>query len=97
MLIMDMCRVPGEFALTNTISEPDQNKAPECWSICYSTSRGSVAADGAPGSHSPLVLGLLDPQSGIFAPGVSLKEGIGHACSVVEEQSGVDTVKVPPI
>jgi hypothetical protein len=95
VLIMDMCRVPGEFALTKTISEPDQNKAPECWSICYSTSRGSVAADGAPGSHSPLVLGLLDPQSGIFAPGVSLKEGIEHACSVVEQQSGVDTRQSP--
>jgi hypothetical protein len=54
-----------------------------------------VAADGKKDSHSPLVLGLLDPQSGIFAPGVLLKEGIEHACSVVEEQSGVDTRQSP--
>ena len=79
VLIMDVCRVPGEFTLTDKISEPDQKKAPGCWSICYSTSRGSVAADGQQGSHSPLVLGLLDRQSGIFAPGVSLEQGIKNA------------------
>jgi hypothetical protein len=37
LLLMDMCRVPGQFDLTQTISEPEQNKAPGCWSICYST------------------------------------------------------------
>ncbi len=56
-----------------------------------------MAADGAPASHSPLVRGLFDPQSDIFASDVSLKEGIEHACSVVEEQSGVDTWQSPPI
>ena len=32
VLIMDMCRVPGEFefALTQTISEPEHNNAPVC-------------------------------------------------------------------
>ena len=37
VLIMDMCRVPAEFALTKTISEPDQNKASGCWShpVCH--------------------------------------------------------------
>ncbi len=99
LLIMDMYRVPGEFEfpLTQTISEPKQKNAPRCWSICYSTSRGSVAADGARGSHSPLVLGLLDPESGIFAPGVSLKEGIEHACNVVETQSGVGPGQSPTV
>jgi hypothetical protein len=38
VLIMDVCRVPGEFTLTDKISETDQKKAPGCWSICYSTS-----------------------------------------------------------
>jgi hypothetical protein len=90
VLIMDMCRDPGAFDRTDTIGEPDQNKAPGRWCICYSTSRGSSAADGAPGSNSPLVLGLMDPQSGIFAPGVSLYQGIIHACESVEKLSGVD-------
>ena len=58
--------------LTDTISEPDQNKVPGCWSICYSTSRGCEAADRF--GNSLLVLGQLDLQSDIF--GVSLKQDI---------------------
>jgi hypothetical protein len=95
LLILDMCRDPGAFALTDTISEPDLNKAPGCWCICYSTSRGSLAADGAPGSNSPLVLGLLDPQSGVFAPGVSLEQGVKNACESVGKLSGVDMRQRP--
>jgi hypothetical protein len=95
VLIMDMCRVPGEFSLKDKISDPDQDKAPGCWSICYSTSRGTVAVDGDQGSHSPLVLGLLDPQSGIFAPGVSLEQGIKNACESVERKSGVGIQQRP--
>jgi hypothetical protein len=90
VLIMDVCRDPGAFERTDTIGEPDRNnKAPGCWCICYSTSRGSSAADGAPGSNGPLFLGLMDPQSGIFAPGVSLEQGIKNACESVEKLSGV--------
>jgi hypothetical protein len=94
VLIMDMCRVPGPFASTDKI-EPDRNKAPGCWSICYSTSQGCVAEDDQQGSHSPLALGLLDPQSGIFAPGVSLKHGIENACQRVQKLSGADTRQLP--
>jgi hypothetical protein len=54
-----------------------------------------VAADGQQGSHSPLVLGLLDRQSGIFAPGVSLEQGIKNACKAVEELSGVHIRQSP--
>ena len=54
-----------------------------------------MAADGQQGSHSPLVLGLLDRQSGIFAPGVSLEQGIKNACKAVEELSGVDIRQSP--
>jgi hypothetical protein len=38
VLLMNMYRVPGEFALTKTISEFDQNKSPGYWSVYYSTS-----------------------------------------------------------
>ena len=95
VLIMDMCRNPGAFDLTGTISEPDRSEAPGCWCICYSTSRGSLAADGAPGSNSPLVLGLMDPHSGIFAPGVSLAQGIINACESLGKLSGVDMRQCP--
>jgi hypothetical protein len=95
LLIMDMCRVPGQISLTKPMSDPEQNKGPRCWSIRYSTSRGSVAADGAQGSHSPLVLGLLDKKSGIFALSVSLEQGIKNACKAVEELSGIDTRQRP--
>jgi hypothetical protein len=54
-----------------------------------------LAADGAPGSNSPLVLGLLDPESGIFAPGVSLQQGIINACESVGKLSGVDMRQRP--
>ena len=54
-----------------------------------------MAADGKQGSHSPLVLGLLDRQSGIFAPGVSLEQGIKNACEAVEDLSGVDIRQSP--
>ena len=97
VLILDMCWVPGkfEFAITDTISELDEKKAPGYWSMFYSTSRGSVAEDGEQGSHSPMALGLLDPQSGIFAPGVSLEQGIKNACESVEKMSSVDMRQRP--
>ncbi len=66
-------------------------QAPGGWCTCYLTSRGSLAAHDAPGSNSPLVLGLNDPQSGILACGLSLEQGIKNACESVEKLAGVDT------
>ncbi len=49
-----------------------------------------MVADDDQGSHSPLALWLIDPQSWIFVSGVSLEQGIKNACKDVEELSGVD-------
>jgi len=90
VVILDVCRVAGasDGECAGPISlDPEQVKEPRSWSLCYSTARGSVAADGDLGSHSPLALGLLDGQTGIFARGVSLKQGIENACAAVRERT----------
>ena len=91
VVIMDVCRVSVPFESSANISplsiDPEAGKAPEKLALCYSTARGGVASDGDKGSHSPLALGLLDAQKGIFAAGVSLKQGIENACAAVREST----------
>jgi hypothetical protein len=73
-------------SLTHAI-DAEEEKAPKHYCICYSTSRGGVAEDGDPESHSPLVLGLLDDTNGILARGVSLKKGVEFACDYVSHNN----------
>jgi hypothetical protein len=91
LIIMDVCRVSvhaGIEAQSAPVSiDPEEGQAPVHWALCHSTSRGSVASDGDIGSHSPLALDLLDPHRGIFAAGVSLKQGIENACVAVRENT----------
>jgi len=83
MQILDICR--DRVAQDTSVLDPDASAAPELWSICFSTSRGSVAADGDSNSHSPMAQALLDPAEGIFAPGVSLRQGIENACEHIRQ------------
>mmetsp|Transcript_36738 Transcript_36738/g.59262 ORF Transcript_36738/g.59262 Transcript_36738/m.59262 type:complete len:500 (-) Transcript_36738:39-1538(-) len=83
MQILDICR--DRVAQDTSVLDPDASAAPELWSICFSTSHGSVAADGDSNSHSPMAQALLDPAEGIFAPGVSLRQGIENACQHIRQ------------
>ena len=83
MQILDICR--DRVTQDTSVLDPDASAAPELWSICFSTSRGSVAADGDSNSHSPMAQALLDPAEGIFAPGVCLRQGIENACEHIRQ------------
>ena len=63
--------------------EPYTTQTPVHWSLCFSTSRGSTALDGSPGSGGPFVAALNHAVDGIFASDVSLKQGISNACQKV--------------
>ena len=89
-LILDVCRETDASSLTHTI-DAKEGRAPKHYCICYSTSRGGVAEDGDPESHSPLVLGLLDDTNGILARGVSLKKGVELACDYVSRNNSRQT------
>ena len=55
--------------------------------MCLSTSRGELAQDGDKLAHSPFATELLDAGTGIFAPGVTLKQGIENACKKMFEDT----------
>ena len=56
-----------------------------------------MATDDTSGSNSLLVLELMDPQSGIFARGLSVELGttVENACESVEKLPGVDMRQSP--
>ena len=89
VLAFDMCRDGvGASSSFSQPFDPEQQSAPLYWSMCLSTSRGAVAQDGdESASHSPFASELLDSERGIFAAGVSLKQGIENACARTFEKT----------
>jgi hypothetical protein len=89
LLILDMCRdLFGTSA--PSVSDPLPDAAPDFWSMCLSTSCGSVAVDGV--THSPFTEDLLDATHGIGASNMPLKKGIEWVCSGMDAKRGQEPV-----
>jgi len=87
LLMLDICDIFDSNSTQRLkIFDPAQhNTAPEFWSMCVCTSRGTVASDGD-SQQSPFFTELLDPTHGIFASSVPLKSGIENACARMREK-----------
>jgi len=81
LLALDSCRdaLPTRAAVQEALScEPNKDAAPLKYTILFSCSRSTTASDGSRGGHSPFATALLDPQRGLFAEGVSVRDAIDY-------------------
>jgi len=98
IVVLDSCRegLPGADLRGAMACEPNKDAAPLKYTILLSCSRTTTASDGPRGGHSPCASALLDPQRGLFAEGVSVRDAIAHMSASLQELHGQTPMSIGP-